>query len=435
MSDSLFAEPDEPPAAPPPPAADAPLAERLRPRRWEDFQAEAALDPTLLGQLQAGRGRPPSLVLWGPPGCGKTTFAKLVGQSFKLPFEAFSAVLGGVAEVRELVAAAKKRRGPTVLFVDEIHRFNKSQQDAFLPHVEAGTIVLIGATTENPAFALTGALLSRCRVLPLPALGDAALRNILADGARAAGLALAEGAAEPLLFAAGGDARRLLNLAESLRAARPAEAAAATADEVRAFLARGRMVSYDRAGDQHYDMASALVKSLRGSDPDAALYWAFRMLAGGEDAKFVLRRMVIFASEDIGNADPHALPLAVAAAAAYDRLGDPEGRIPLAHALTYLACAPKSNRSYLAMHAAVAAAGKHPRVRVPAHLCNAPTAVHRQIGAGVGYQYPHDHPEGFVPGVRYLPEELGPETFYDPGPHGTEAELRARMVARGQRPK
>jgi putative ATPase len=412
----------------------APLAEKLRPHTWDDFQADASFDPALLHQLKSGQGRPPSLVLWGPPGSGKTTFAKLVGATYHLTFVPFSAVLGGVQEVRAIVAEAQRRKDPTILFVDEIHRFNKAQQDAFLPHVEAGTIILIGATTENPSFVLTGALLSRVRVVVFPPLSKEALEQLIHRGEELLGLKLSKEARELFLHTAAGDARRLLNWLEAFHDARPEgkREQPAKADEVGRYLKGAQAPAYDRAGEHHYDTISAFIKSLRGSDPDAALLYAFRMLEAGEDPRFILRRMMIFASEDIGNADPHALPLAVATADAYDRLGLPEGNIPIAQCITYLATAPKSNRSMLAMIAAMEASKTHPILTVPLHLRNAPTGLMKNLGYGAEYEYPHDTPEGFVPGVHYLPEEVGDAKYYEPSEHGEEQEIAERMKRRGQ---
>jgi len=423
---------DDAPGRAGPPRESAPLAEKLRPRTWDDFQADASLDPALLNQLRSGHGRPPSLVLWGPPGSGKTTFAKLVGATYHLTFVPFSAVLGGVQEVRGIVAEAQRRKEPTLLFVDEIHRFNKAQQDAFLPHVEAGTIILIGATTENPSFVLTGALLSRVRVMVFPPLSKEALGRLEQRGEELLGLALSPEGRELFLHTAAGDARRLLNWLEAFLGARVAakQSTPATVEEVRRYLRGAQAPAYDRAGELHYDTISAFIKSLRGSDPDAALLYGLRMIEAGEDPRFLLRRMMIFASEDIGNADPHALPLAVATSEAFDRLGLPEGKIPIAQCITYLATAPKSNRSYLAMGKALDASKAHPTLTVPLHLRNAPTGLMKQLGYGEEYQYPHDAAGGYVPGVRYLPEEVGDLRFYEPSEHGAEKEIAERMKQR-----
>lgn len=401
-------------------ASVAPLAERLRPQSWQEYAGLAALDQSLIGQLTSGHGRPPSIVLWGPPGAGKTTFAKLVGRSFDCAFVEFSAVLDGVKELREVIAQAEADSRWTLLFMDEIHRFNRAQQDALLPHVERGTVTLIGATTENPSFYLTGALLSRVRVLSLPALSADSLLKLIARATQALSLSLGASEQEQFAAVAAGDARRAINLLESF-------AAQSTRPEVSAFLSDVHAITYDRAGESHYNLASAFIKSLRGSDPDAALVWGFRMLEGGEDPRFLLRRMIIFASEDISNADPRALTIAVSAAEAFDRIGLPEGRIPIAQAITYLASAPKSNRSYAAMNAVLQDLESKPQLTVPLHLRNAPTKLMSELGYGKDYVYPHDLPEGYVAGVDYLPPELGGRKYYKPAERGYEATIKARL--------
>lgn len=414
---------------------DRPLADKLRPRAWADFQGLESLDQTLIPFLQAGLGKPPSLVLWGPPGSGKTTLAKLIGASFRLPFVELSAVLSGVKEVREVVERAKRSNEPTLLFLDEIHRFNKAQQDAFLPHIENGTIILIGATTENPSFYLTGALLSRMKVLTLPGLSGEALRKILSRAAHELHLQVTDEAAEILFSFAGGDARRLLNLLENLaRSYAESKQGKIGAAEVKSFLKDSRTPFYDRSGEEHYNVASAFIKSLRGSDPDAALLWGFWMIEAGEDPRFLIRRMIIFASEDIGNADPRALQVATATAEAFDRIGLPEGKIPISQCITYLATAPKSNRSYLAMHAALAALHQHSKLSVPLHLRNAPTALMKGLDYGKGYQYPHDYEGGHVTGVTYLPDELQGQHFYEPSDRGYEKTVKERLEALKKEP-
>ncbi len=409
-----------------------PLAEELRPILWDRFQGIDALDKKLVERLKAGVGRPPSLILWGPPGCGKTTLAKLIGKSFNCNFVEFSAVLGGVKEVREIVAEAALNPLPTILFVDEIHRFNKGQQDAFLPHVEAGTISLIGATTENPSFSLTSALLSRAKVLVLPGLSYEALQGILTQAEEGTGLKFSTEAARIAIELAGGDGRKLINFVEAVREAeirKKDDISPLTAQDIQAYLKDAKTLFYDRSGEEHYNMVSAFIKSMRGSDPDAALYWAFRMIESGEDPRFIIRRMMIFASEDIGNADPRALQLAVSTSEAYERLGIPEGKIPIAHCITYLATAPKSNRSYLAMHAAVAAVHEHPKVGVPLHLRNAPTAFMKSLDYGKDYEYPHEAEDAYLKGVQYLPNELsGKVRFYEPSERGYEKTINERIA-------
>lgn len=405
-----------------------PLAEKLRPSSLDEFAGIESLDPAFVGQLRSGVGRIPSAILWGPPGCGKTTLAKLIGRRFDCEFIELSAVLAGVKDVREVVEVAKAREKPTLLLVDEIHRFNKAQQDAFLPHVEAGTIALVGATTENPSFFLTAALLSRCRVVVLKPLSQEALESVCKRGEREMGLSLSAEGRAIFQEACGGDGRRLLNLLESFRDSRGVEGGGELSlDLVKTFLAHAGVLSYDRDGEEHYNIASAFIKSLRGSDADAALYWGFRILEGGEDPRFLIRRLVIFASEDIGNADPRALQLAVSTLQAYELVGLPEGRIPIAQCITYLATAPKSNRSYVALHKALQAVKNHPGASVPKHLRNAPTNLMKGLGYGEGYRYPHDEPYGYVPGIEYLPKGVGGQPFYEPSDRGNEKTIAERM--------
>jgi putative ATPase len=405
-----------------------PLAERLRPQSLEEFSGIEALDAAFVQQLHAASGRIPSAILWGPPGCGKTTLAKLIGKVYDCEFVELSAVLAGVKDVREVVDAAKGRDKPTLLLVDEIHRFNKAQQDAFLPHVEAGTIALVGATTENPSFFLTAALLSRCRVVVLKPLSVQALERVCQRGERELSVAFSPEARTMFTEACSGDGRRLLNLLESFRDSVGAKAGETAKDEdVRAFLASAGVLSYDRDGEEHYNIASAFIKSLRGSDADAALYWGFRMLEGGEDPRFLIRRLIIFASEDIGNADPRALQVSVATLQAFELIGLPEGRIPIAQCITYLATAPKSNRSYVALHKALGAVKSNPGVAVPKHLRNAPTSLMKGLGYGDGYVYPHDQPFGYAPGVEYLPKGIGGRPFYEPSDRGNEKTIGERI--------
>ncbi len=440
-------EREEPPAAPAAamdePGPGAPLAERMRPRRLDEVVGQEALTrPGGLIHVAARRRELPSLVLWGPPGSGKTTLARLLARETGLPFVPFSAVLGGVKEVRAVVAEAAqrlRREGTrTLLFVDEIHRFNKAQQDAFLPHVEAGTVILVGATTENPSFELNRALLSRLQVVVLEPLGPehvrALLERALADPER--GLGGRGIAADPEALAriarrSQGDARSALNLLEAA-ATLAAQEGGALSEEVLDRAAAASPAVYDKAGEQHYDVISAFIKSVRGSDPDAALYWLARMLEGGEDARFIARRMAVFASEDVGNADPAALEVAVNVARAVELVGLPEARINLAQGVTYLALAPKSNASYAALNAAQALAREHGALAVPLHLRNAPTGLMRGLGYGRGYAYDHEH-EGGVSGQRHLPPELGEVELYHPTDRGLERELQARLARLRQR--
>lgn len=408
----------------------------MRPRSLEEVlgQEEAIGEGTLLRRL-AGEGRIPSLVLWGPPGTGKTTLARLLAARGGLDFAALSAVTGGIADLKREVAAARAMRTAgrrTLLFVDEIHRFNRAQQDALLPHVEDGTVVFVGATTENPSFEVNAALLSRCRVVVLRALGEEALRGILdralADpdrGLGGRGLSVEPAAADLLLRAADGDARRLLNALEAAAAgAGEGPGAVVTAD-----LARGaveRVLRYDRAGEEHFNIISALHKSLRDGDPDAGIYWLARMLEAGEDPLYVARRLVRFASEDVGLADPQALALCNAAKEAVHFIGMPEGALALAEAAVYLALAPKSNSLYRAWGEAAAAARETGSLPVPLHLRNAPTGLLRELGYGKGYRYAHDEADG-VTGQETLPEGLEGRTFYEPREIGFEREMRRRL--------
>lgn len=413
-----------------------PLPARLRPRNWDGLIGHEVLVRKL-------RGKPAhSMVLYGPPGSGKTTFASVFAREADAPFKQLSAVSAGVKEVREAIEEGRTRfrtvgRG-IILFLDEIHRFSKSQQDALLEAVEAGWITLIGATTENPSFEVVGPLLSRCQVYRIEPFDDAALNRILeralAEDAEMAHFTLSDAARPLLLEAAGGDARRLLaglELAAQTARARAPRAFAENpapieilAEDAKLAL-EGRVRDYDKAGENHYDMASAFIKSLRGSDPDAALLYMAAMLEGGEDPLFIARRMIIFAAEDVGNAYPQALSIAVAAFQAVERIGLPEGRIVLGQAATLLAAAPKSNAAYLAMDAALAAV-RGRAVRAPNHLRNAPTKTHRAEGAGQGYKYPHDFPGGYVE-QQYLPDGFEKAQYYFPTEHGSENRFRERL--------
>src|SRR5438094_1610800 len=405
--------------------AHAPLAERMRPRAIDDFVGQQhLLGPGHVLRDMIESGRVESLILWGPPGSGKTTLAHLLAAASGAPAVSFSAVLQGVKELRQIIDEAEvvlERSGqPTVLFVDEIHRFNKAQQDAFLPHVEAGTITLIGATTENPSFEVIAPLLSRTRVLTLEPLGDAEVGAVidraLADVERGLGrqkLVLDAEARGFLVAHAQGDARVALNALEL--AARLARTRRTHTVDVPLLeeAAQQRALRYDKAGEEHYNVISAFIKSLRGSDPDAAVYWMMRMLEAGEDPLFVARRMVIFAAEDVGNAEPQALQVAVAAKDAVHFVGLPEGRIPLAQAATFLATCPKSNAAYRAMLAAAEDVRQAGPLPVPLHLRNAPTPLMKGLGYGAGYLYPHDYEDAVVE-QDYLPERLRARRYYEP---------------------
>ena len=411
-----------------------PLADRLRPQRLEDVVGQAHItgaDGPLMRWLQ--RGHLPSLILWGPPGTGKTTIARLIARAVEGHFEQISAIFTGVAELKKVFAAARARKARgrrTILFVDEIHRFNRAQQDSFLPVVEDGTITLIGATTENPSFELNGALLSRCQVLVLKRLDEAALSTLLERAEKALGhpLPLTTAAKQALIAMADGDGRALLNMVEALADAMGLKAEQEEIDaEALAALVQKRRPLYDKAQDGHYNLISALHKSVRGSDPDAALYWLARMLEAGEDPRYIARRVIRMASEDIGLADPQALPLALAAAEAYERLGSPEGELAIAQAVVHLACAPKSNAVYTAFSAAMTAARQTGSLMPPKHILNAPTRLMREQGYGAGYLYDHDQPEGFS-GQDYFPEDMGRRQFYSPTERGFEREIAKRLA-------
>jgi putative ATPase len=419
-----------------------PLADRMRPRSLDELigQEHIVGRGTLLRRaLERGELRQ-SLVLWGPPGCGKTTLARIIAAEVKSRFVTFSAVTSGIAEVKRVIADAKKLRGvegrPMLIFIDEVHRFNKAQQDAFLPHIEDGTIVFVGATTENPSFEVIGPLLSRSRVLALQALETPqvieVLRRALSDEARGLGETKILADDDVLAYVADlaqGDARVALNALDYAASVLVGvEGKRVLSRELVEDALQKRQLSTDKAGESHYNLVSALIKSLRGSDPDAALYWLARMVEAGEDPLFIARRLVILASEDIGNADPQALVVAVACKDAVDFVGYPECRLTLAQAVTYLALAPKSNASYLGYGAAARAVRDNPPYAVPMHLRNAPIPLMKDQGYGKDYKYPHDYPGAFVV-ESYLPEDLRSSRFYDPKESGFEEELRKRLAA------
>ena len=425
------------------PSADTwrPLADRMRPRTLDGFIGqEHILGPgkPLRKAIEAGNLH--SMVLWGPPGSGKTTLAKLLAETTRAEFITLSAVLAGVRDIREAVAKAQQIRDTesrlTILFVDEAHRFNKAQQDAFLPYVEDGTIIFIGATTENPSFELNSALLSRARTYVLKRLGHDALRDIVdqalsdrAQGLGALGLQLADDLRDRLAEAADGDARRALNLLEiASDLAEEKGEGNIIPESVLTDVITGGARRFDKGGDVFYDQISALHKSVRGSSPDAALYWLVRMLDGGCDPLYVARRIVRMASEDIGNADPRALTLALHAWDVQERLGSPEGELALAQAVLYMASAAKSNAVYMAYKAARADIKNTGSLEVPVHLRNAPTKLMKELGYGRAYRYAHDEPEAYVAGENYFPDEMLPVNYYQPAPRGLEIKIAEKLA-------
>jgi putative ATPase len=407
-----------------------PLAERLRPKTLDEVIGQRhLLGPGMPLRAAFEAGRLQSMILWGPPGVGKTTLARLVAGAFDAQFIAISAVLGGVKDIREAVdraqiAAQQGRR--TVVFVDEVHRFNKAQQDAFLPHVESGLFTFIGATTENPSFEVNSALLSRAQVQVLKSLDASELQELIERGAKELGVdAPTKEAADRLIGYADGDARRLLNALESAASL----ANGARIDEALLERTLGEQLRrYDKGGDQFYDVISALHKSVRGSNPDASLYWFVRMVDGGVDARYIARRLIRMASEDIGLADPRALRITLDAADTYERLGTPEGELALAEAVVYLAIAPKSNAVYKAFNAVKAFIKQDQTRPVPVHLRNAPTKLMKELGYGKAYRYAHDEPGGYAAGEQYLPDGLEGQRWYEPVPRGMELRIADKLA-------
>jgi putative ATPase len=405
----------------------APLAERMRPTTLDQLLGQQHL--TGKGSVlrtSIDNGKIPSMILWGPPGTGKTTIANIIAHTLNVPFFSLSAISAGVKEVRDTIATAQKLVG-TILFIDEIHRFNKGQQDALLGAVEKGTITLIGATTENPSFEVNSALLSRCQVYVLKPLDDkdlvALLQQALQTDSHLKSKNIQLNETEALLTISGGDARKLLNLFELVTDALDGEKEIIITDDVVMKIAQQRIALYDKSGEQHYDIISAFIKSMRGSDPNGAIYWLARMVEGGEDVKFIARRMVIFASEDIGNANPTALVLANACFEAVNKIGYPESRIILAQCATYLAASHKSNASYMAIEDALEMVRKQGDLPVPLHIRNAPTRLMKNMGYGKNYKYAHSYEQNFTE-QEFLPDEIAGTAFYDPGKNPREEELR-----------
>jgi putative ATPase len=411
-------------------APQAPLAERLRPQTLDQLVGQQHLTgKNSVLRTAIEHGKPPSMILWGPPGTGKTTIAGIIANTLQVPFYTLSAISSGVKEVREVIADAKDK-SRAILFIDEIHRFNKGQQDALLGAVEKGIVTLIGATTENPSFEVNSALLSRCQVYVLKPLDEKDLLQLLQEAFREdawlrdSGIEMKETAA--LIRISGGDARKLLNLLEVVTDA--TGKGAIITDEKVMEIAQQRIALYDKNGEQHYDIISAFIKCIRGSDPNAAVYWLARMIEGGEDVKFIARRLLILASEDIGNANPNALLLANACFDAVNKIGYPEANLILSQCATYLASSPKSNSATIAIGAAQAAVRSHGDLPVPLHIRNAPTKLMKNMDYGKGYQYSHNYENNFSQ-QEYLPKEIAGSKFYDPGANAREEELRKFLRA------
>ncbi|HPZ87962.1 MAG TPA: replication-associated recombination protein A [Flavihumibacter sp.] len=411
----------------------APLAERLRPTTLAELVGQEHL--TGKGSIlrkAIEQGSVPSMLLWGPPGVGKTTIAHIISHSLDTPFFTLSAISAGVKEVREVIEQAKQL-DRAILFIDEIHRFNKSQQDALLGAVEKGTITLIGATTENPSFEVNSALLSRCQVYVLKPLEEKHLKSLVLQAIeqdewlRSKKPVLKE--TEALFRLSGGDGRKLLNLLELVVQSAPAGDETVITDDLVMEVAQQKLALYDKKGEQHYDIISAFIKSMRGSDPNGAVYWLARMISGGEDIKFIARRMVILASEDIGNANPNALLLANACFDAISKIGNPEARIILSQCAVYLACSPKSNSSYLAIDEALAMVSQTGDLSVPLHLRNSPTKLMKNMGYGKGYEYAHDYEQNFS-AQEYLPDELKGHAFFKPNANAREEEMKKFLQTR-----
>ena len=418
-------------------AGAAPLAARMRPRTLDEVVGQRhLLAPGKALRAAVDAGDTGSILLWGPPGSGKTTIARTIAQHIRGEFVPFSAVSEGVQRIREVVAEAEQRRAlgrRTIVFIDEIHRFNRGQQDALLPHVEAGTITLVGTTTENPSFEVNGALLSRMRVFvlePLSAEDLAVLINRALDdadrGLRTSGVSATADGVAAIVEQADGDARRALTILEAAATLALGSGGDVIGVDTVKEAAQLRFARYDKSGEEHFNLISAYHKSLRGSDPDGALYWLARMIQGGEDPLYIVRRMVRFASEDVGLADPRALELTIAARDAYQYLGSPEGELAIAEACVYLATAPKSNKVYEAWGAALKAASETPSAGVPKHIRNAPTALMNELDYGKGYQYAHHVPQAYIP-QEYLPDEVAGRRFYLPGTFGFEKEIAKRL--------